>query len=178
MKKKIKYISVDGIEKSGNTSVFREMKRFFSDKPLNLQEKKGFSEEDIDYIESKIEKEKAFFVRTNSILKAVYEESKELRNLNYICNKYSENIRKERSLNHSSGGVHFFLLPENTYSIGDRFDQGVPHYAGDLIRFFREINNTSFAQGLDIRLISFDSEDKIYDIRDKIIKIIEEEYSF
>jgi hypothetical protein len=49
----------------------------------------------------------------------------------------------------------------------------IPYYYSDLVKFYKSINQTSLAQGVDIRLIPFSEDDRIFDVRDKILEILE-----
>jgi hypothetical protein len=83
----------------------------------------------------------------------------------------------ERVINHSYGAVHYFLIPEKVSVISERFDGNVPSYLPRVVDFYKNINLYQIAQGLDIRLIFFDELDRIYDIRDKILKSLEDNFT-
>ena len=75
------------------------------------------------------------------------------------------------------GVVNFFLVPENMEIAQMMFgSEEIPYYYNDLIKFYKSINQTSLAQGIDIRLILFNEGDRIFDVRDKILKILKNEY--
>lgn len=180
MKKKIRCIYIDGIEKSGKTSVSREIRKFLKNKNKDLHEIKGTSIEKLNQQEAILsENHDSFILKENSLLYLFHKEIKENGiGASFLEEKYEEMVRLERTLNHSNGCVHFFLIPEDQISLtriyGDIKDR--PSYVDDVIGFYKGINSYSISQGLDIELIPFNEFDRIYDIRDKILKIIEKKY--
>lgn len=182
MKKKIRYICIDGIEKSGKTSVNRELRRFLKDKEKEVLDFFGVAAYNLRLdAQNKALKDNENFVvlKEGSILQVFYDRIKKdglgAANLEI---EYTEFLRQEKEINHSYGGVHFFLIPEDEVTLKRMFgDENVPEYVSGLLNFFKGINQYTLTQGLDIRLIPFDEEDRIYDIRDKILNILEKEYS-
>lgn len=180
MKRKIRSIYIDGIEKSGKTSVTREIRKFLKNKNKDLHEIKGVSLEKLNQQKSILEDDdKTFILKERSLLQLFYDEIKN-RNLGVAQLEFEfENmIRIERDINHNSGSVHFFLIPEDEISLTRIYDsvEEKPNYIDGVISFYKDINLYSISQGLDIRLIPFNEFDRIYDIRDKILKIIEKNY--
>ena len=150
MKRKIERIYIDGMENSGGSSVASQTRQ-------NLESKCQLKE--------------------NGILSVFYKELKQFHGVKYIHENYGELIRKEVADNNQNGVVHFFLMPEDAITARNLFEFfKVPDYYDSLMVFYKGINQTSLSQGLDIRLITFNEFDRIYDIRDKILKILEEEY--
>ena len=76
--------------------------------------------------------------------------------------------------------MHFFLIPEDDTSLTRIYNSMAerPAYLKTVVDFYRSINLYNMTQGLDIRLILFNEYDRIYDIRDKILKLLEKEYEF
>lgn len=177
MKRKIRCIYIDGIERSGKTSVVREIRRFFKENNRDLHEINGTTVDSLNKQRVLIEdNEKSVILKENSLLSVFYREFKEMSSLSVVEDKHKDLIRKEKNINHEYGAVHYFLVPETMESFGDRFDEDIPKYIPTLTDLFKSISLYSIAQGLDIRLITFDKFDKIYDIRDKILESLEKNY--
>jgi thymidylate kinase len=179
MKRKIKCIYIDGIEKSGKTSVIREMRKILKNKNKDLHEINGTNSEKLDQQESMLlYNNLSFILKENSLLSAFYKDIKENGvGIRWLEERYDDLIRRERNINHEHGSVHFFIIPEDDYSLKriEDFDEK-PEYLDKLISFYRNIDKYAISQGLDIKLITFDENDRIYDIRDKITKELEENY--
>ena len=179
MKRKIRCIYIDGIERSGKTSVAREMRKFLKNKNKDLCDINGT--DNLKLVQQNTilsDSENSFILKENSILSSFQKEVKKTNmGISLFEVENEELIRKERSINHKYGAVHFFLIPQDDESLTRIYDvEEVPLYVIDTIKLYRGINHYSMTQGLDIRLIPFNEFDKIYDIRDKILKIIKENY--
>ncbi len=176
MKKKIRCIYIDGMEKSGKTSVAREIRMFLKNKNKDLYDIDGSNDKNTEMQDSILsENEYSFILKENSVLSDFYKDLKENKGLLHIIENYSEVIRKEKSINHSYGAVHFFLLP-SMGKMSELFEGKIPLGIRSMWDFYNGINQYTITQGLDIKLISFDEFDKIYDVRDKILEALESEY--
>lgn len=180
MKRKIKCIYIDGIEKSGKTSVVREIRKFLKNKNKDLHEINGTNKQKIEQQISMLkDSNNSFVLKENSILSLFYKDIKEKNSgIHKLEEEYKETIRQERNVNHEYGAVHFFIIPEDNESMS-RFSEEfgeIPEYLNRLIYFYRKIDQYSISQGLDIKLITFDENERIYDIRDKITKELETNY--
>lgn len=180
MKRKIRCIYIDGIEKSGKTSVTREIRKFLKNKNKDLHEIKGISLEKLNQQKTILEDDdKSFVLKERSLLQLFHDQIKE-NNLGVaqLEAEFENMIRLERDINHKNGSVHFFLIPEDEISLTRIYDdiEEKPKYIDGIIAFYKNINLYSISQGLDIRLIPFNEFDRIYDIRDKILKILEQNY--
>lgn len=180
MKRKIRGIYIDGIEKSGKTSVTREIRKFLKNKNKDLQEMNGTDLSKLNQQKSILEDDSVSFVlKEKSLLHLFQKEIKEKGSgILTLESQFEDLIRLERDLNHKYGMVHFLLIPEDNISLTRIYDSkdDMPKYMDGLVNFYKNINLYSISQGLDIRLIPFNEFDRIYDIRDKILKIIEQNY--
>lgn len=178
MKKKIKCISIDGMEKTGKTSVTREMRKFLKEKDKDLYEINGNEYDKLQLQESILDDNvNSLILKQNGLLSIYYNDLKCLHGIEYIQKKCHEIIRIEQNHNHLYGVVNFFLIPENTQTIQLMFgSEEIPYYYNDLVKFYKGINQTSLAQGVDIRLIPFNEDDRIFDVRDKILEILKNHY--
>lgn len=175
MKKAIRNISIDGIEKTGKTSVFRQLKSLLKEKNIEIE---SFNSSDsLDGQIQVLENTKSIVLRENSVLSLLYDKFKNFEGVPHVEQLYAEILDKERKLNWQYGAVHFFLVPSVPSIISSRFQDGPPHYLTNLVYFFKNINQYSISQGLDIKIITFDENDFIFDIADKIMKELEE-YNF
>jgi hypothetical protein len=175
MKKTIRNISIDGIEKTGKTSVFRQLKSVLKEK--NIEIESFDNPNSLDAQIQVLENTKNIVLRENSILSLFYERFKTFEGIPHVEQLYSSILDKERKINWKYGSVHFFLVPTTPSIISGRFKEGQPHYLENLIYFFKNIEQYSIVQGLDIKIITFDENDFIFDIADKIMKELEE-YDF
>lgn len=182
MKRKIRCIYIDGMEKTGKTSVFREMRKYLKDRNKNLHEINGLNQEILKkQVVILNNDDKSFILKQNGLMELYYQHLSQTRSIQDILAEHSEIIRMEQLLGHEYGTVHFFLIPKDSYSADEVFNRNneeAPNYYHDLRVFFEKINSTSLAQGLNIELIFFDEFDKIFDVRDKIFKILEQKYDF
>lgn len=178
MKKKIRCICIDGMEKTGKTSVTRQVRKFLKEKEKDLHEING-SEHDKMQLQQVMlnDNTNSFILKENGLMSIYHGELKHLHGVDYIQKKYNEFIRVEKDFNHSYGVVNFFLVPENMETTQMMFgSEEIPYYYSDLIKFYKSINQTSLSQDLDIKLILFNEDDRIFDVRDKILKILKNEY--
>jgi len=171
MKKAIRNISIDGIEKTGKTSVFRQLKSVFKEK--NIEIESFDNPNSLDQQIQVLENTKSVVLRENSVLSLLYERFKTFEGIPHVEQLYSPILDKEKKINWKYGAVHFFLVPANPSVISGRFQEGQPHYLANLVYFFKNIEQYSIAQGLDIKIITFDENDFIFDIADKIMKELE-----
>lgn len=177
MKRQIKNIHIDGMGKSGKTSIVREMRSFLKDQDKDLHEITNTDDKSLDLqLEILSSDPNAFILKENSVLNLFYKDIKNGDGIRQLSSRYEDMLRKERIINNQHGSVCFFLMPTPERS-NEIYPEGIPHYVTLLDRFFKDINQLSLTQGLDIRLVLFDELDKIYDVRDKILKILEDEYN-
>jgi hypothetical protein len=165
------------MEKTGKTSVTREMRRFLKEKNKDLHEINGLNQEKQMTILN--DNTDSVILKQNGLLQLYYEKLAQRVSINNLLLEDSENIRKEQLIDHEYGSVHFFLIPKNSNVVSEIFtrtNEQVPSYYNDLRDFFEKINSTSLAQGLNIELIFFDEFDRIFDVRDKILELIEQKY--
>lgn len=182
MKKKIRCIYIDGIEKSGKTSITREMRRFLKENEKDLHEicKAESYAENLEK-QNKIlsDNNNSFILKENSLMQVFYEHIKEYNSgPSSLEKEFYSLLRKEKEINHNFGAVHFFLIPEDDTSL-NRIYQNLaerPFYIKTMVNFYKSINLYTMTQGLDIRLILFNEYDRIYDIKDKILKVLKKEY--
>ncbi len=178
MSRKIRCIYIDGIDKAGKTSVTREMRKYLKNKSIDLHEVNGTDDNKLKLQNVLLEdNSNSIVLKENSVLSLFQKDIKEGVSIFSVADNYRELLRKEQDINHRYGSVHFFLIPENMSIPVARF-QEIPDIAGiwDSYNFFKNINNYSVSQGLDIRLIPFNEDDKIFDIRDRILNILESNY--
>lgn len=166
------------MERTGKSSVIREMRKFLKQKEKDLFE---IDQETIATLDKQAlflqENTNGFVLKENGLMSTFYNETKEFRGVEFILAQHSEIIRKEKDLNHANGVVHFFLIPQDMRAANNMFKPiETPSYYSDLMSFYKNINLTSLTQGLDVRLMFFSEFDRIFDVRDKILKIIENEY--
>jgi len=177
MSKKIRCIYIDGLDKTGKTSVTREIRKYLKDKKIDLHEINGTDDNKLKLQGIFLEDNKnSFVLKENSTLSVLQDSIKKGLSLASMTDNYRELLRKEQDINHRYGSVHFFLLPENL-SIAGRFEK-ISEYTGilDSYNFFKNINNYSVSQGLDIKLVMLQEDDKIFDVRDKILSVLESQY--
>jgi len=178
MKRKIRCIYIDGVEKSGKTSIVREIRRFLKEENKDLHEINGIDLPSLSKQKALLEdSNESFILKENGLLSVFYDEFKKYHGVKYIEKNHRELIHQERILDHGYGAVHFFLVPESLQTIAGRFEADkMPDYLPTVVDFYKSINLYSIAQGLDIRLITFDEFDKIYNVRDKIVKSLKNDY--
>jgi len=178
MKRKIRNIYIDGMEKSGKSSVVRQLRSYLDSKNNELCEFNGVDLEKLKEQEDCLANTPDNFVlKQNSLLSTFYKDRIEGKNITNIEDEYSELIRREVSINHEYGAVHFFILPEDVSAAEIRLGPGgIPTYFFKLLDFYKNINSISLTQGLNIELVFFDEFDRIYDVRDKILDIIDQKY--
>lgn len=178
MSRKIRCIYIDGIDKAGKTSVTREMRKYLKNKSLDLHEINGTDDNKLNLQSILLEdNSNSVILKENSVLSLLQDDIKKGLSLFAVTDNYQELLRKEQDINHRYGSVHFFLIPENLTSSGQRFKE-LSNISGvlDSCNFFKNINNYSVSQGLDIRLIFFNEYDKIFDVRDRVLDILEKNY--
>jgi tRNA uridine 5-carbamoylmethylation protein Kti12 len=182
MKRKIRCIYIEGMDRTGKTSLARELRRHLKKQGKDLVEFNGIDNAKMDQQEVVLnENTDSFVLKQNGMLTLFYEESKEFRGIKYITehdNKYEELVRKEMCINHDYGSALFFLIPNDINVVKNMFgEEDVPSEYPSLIEFWKKINQTSLSRGWDINLIFINEEDRIYDVRDRVLKILEEKYT-
>jgi hypothetical protein len=178
MSRKIRCIYIDGIDKAGKTSVTREMRKYLKNKELDLHEINGTDDNKLKLQNILLEdNSNSVILKENSVLSLFQNDIKKGMSVFFAGDNYRELLRKEQDINHKYGSVHFFLIPENMLISAERFKE-LPDATGvlDSYNFFKNINNYSVSQGLDIKLVSFNEDDKIFDVRDRILDILEKDY--
>lgn len=177
MSKKIRCIYIDGLDKTGKTSVTREIRKYLKDKKIDLHEINGTDDNKLKLQGIFLEDNKnSFVLKENSTLSVLQDSIKKGLSLVSMADNCRELLRKEQDINHRYGSVHFFLLPENLSTAG-RFEKTLEHTGIlDSYNFFKNINNYSVSQGLDIKLVILQEDDKIFDVRDKILSVLENQY--
>jgi hypothetical protein len=178
MKRKIRNIYIDGMEKSGKTSVVRQMRSYLISKNKELCQLNGVDLKKLKEQEDSLENiPDVFILKENSLLNTFYNDRIGDKNLANMADEHSELLRREVSINHEYGAVHFFILPEDVSTAEVRLgSNGIPEYFFKLLDFYKNINSISLTQGLNIELVFFDEFDRIYDVRDKILDIIDQKY--
>jgi hypothetical protein len=145
MKKQVK-VYIDGMEYTQSSMVCSQVRKHFKD------------------LDSEIE------VVGKSFLTDLYQDLVKEGTSVFVQNKYTPIIRNLREEKHENDILLFFLVPKD---IGQMFfGEDIPFYYNDLCLFFRQINQSMVFYGLDIKIVEIEQEDKIYDIRDKILKQI------
>jgi hypothetical protein len=178
MSRKIRCIYIDGIDKSGKTSVAREIRKYLKDKKFDLKEMNGIDDNKLKLQDILLEENSnCVILKENSILSLFQDNIKKGLSILSLDDNCRELLRKEQDINHKYGSVHFFLLPETLVFSAGRFKE-IPESSNvlDSYNFFKNINNYSISQGIDIKLIKFDEDDKIFDIKDQILDILEKNY--
>ena len=178
MSRKIRCIYIDGVDKSGKTSVTREVRKYLKSKSLDLYEMNGIDDNKLKLQNILLQDNfNSVILKENSVLSLFQNHVKKGLGLNLVEPNHLELLRKEQNINHVYGCVYFFLIPESADFTADRFKQIPDDYAIlNSYNFFKNIHNYSIFQGLDIHLITFYKDDKIFDIRDKILQILEKNY--
>lgn len=178
MGRKIRCIHIDGIDKAGKTSVTREIRKYLKNKNVDLHEINGTDDNKLKLQSILLEDNiNSVVLKENSVLSLFQDDLKKGISIISLGDNYRELLRKEREINHIYGSVHFFLMPENMRIPAERLRE-LPDFPGilDSYNFFKNISNYSVSQGLDIKLVYFDENDRILDIKDKILRIIERDY--
>ena len=165
MKRKVKVICIDGIEKTGKSSVATQLwfKYLESHKNINLIKKSD---------ELNLENNN-LIIRQKTFLSQLYEDLKNGSNLNDFQEKNNTLINQEKEINRIYGSVYFFIIPEL---------QDFPKHIKKtneieyLTKFFKGINQYSLVQGIDIKLIPLKNDERILDIVQKIEETINKEY--
>jgi hypothetical protein len=179
VKRKIRCIYIDGIEKSGKTSVTREIRKFLKEKNKDLCEIYGIKHyQDHLNMQDKIlnDNNNSFVLKEGSLMQVFYDYVKRDFGPSTLEKDFSSLVRKEKEINHNFGAAHFFLIPEDEFALDRVFKEKKPHYIMNILNFYKNINLYTLTQGLDIRLIFFNEHDKIYDVRDKILKLLKNNY--
>jgi hypothetical protein len=178
MGRKIRCISIDGMERTGKTSVIREMRKFLKNKDKDFHEINGSNLDILSKQKTFLDdNENGIVLKENGVMSVFHENFKNYRNIKDLLVELGSLITEEKNINHQYGVVNFFLLPEDMDTARLMFgSEEIPSYYNDLVKFYKGINQTSITQGLDIRLIPFNENDRIFDVRDKILEILKTDY--
>lgn len=173
MKRKIKVVSIDGIEKTGKSSVATQLWFKYLESPNYLKEKK-----DLDLLRSSDTEDintSNYTIRGKTFLSKLYSELKKGSNLSDFEKNNEVLIKEEKELNRMYGSVYFFIIPElNDFPEHINKTNEIEY----LVKFFKGINQYTIAQGIDIRLIPLNSDDRILDVTEKIQEILDKEFLF
>lgn len=178
MKRKIRCICIDGMDKTGKSSVKRQLKIYLNNKNKDFVE---FDGESLDFIKKQeltLENNtKLLILKENGLMGLLNEDFKEGKGPSYVEKKHSEIIWKNVKMNHKHGCVNFFLIPENINVVKEFFgEKDIPENYEELISFYKKINIFTFSAGLDIREVFIKESDKILDVLEKIVYILENDY--
>lgn len=178
MKRKIRCICIDGMEKTGRSSIIRQVRKHLKNKNKDLHDIKGATYYNLEKQEAVLQDNRESIVlKENGIMSILHDNFKQFKNIKVLMEELEPLLNKEKNINHQYGAVNFFLLPENIETAKAMFgSEEIPSYYNDLIVFYKGINQTSITQGLDVKLIPFNQNDKIFDVRDKVLEIIEQKY--
>lgn len=168
MKRKVKVVCIDGVEKTGKNSVATQLwfELVESDNGVVLSRNNEY----LDYLhqENRI-------IRCKTFLSKLYDEVKKGSNLSKFQEEQKVIIKEDGEINRKYGSVYFFILPDlNDWPEHIKKTNEIEY----LTKFFTGINQYTIAQGVDIRLIPVNSDERILDIKDKISEILEKEYLF
>lgn len=174
MSVKIRCIYIDGINETERTFVTKEIRKFLKEKEKDLHEINGISDNKLELQNILLQDNpNSLILKENSVLSLCNSCIKEGKGILSLEKTLNEILRKERDINQKYGSVHFFLLPEEP-----KRSDAEPSFLNLQTRctFFKNINSYSLAQGLNIEIVQFNEDDKIYDIRDKMLEILEKKY--
>ena len=177
---KVKNICIDGIDKTKKSYIIKEMRKFLKEKRSDedFYAIKGCEDKILTLQEVLLEESPNMLIlKEDSVLSLMDLHLEEGCGILSLEASFEEILRKERDIAQKHGSVYFFLIPESPISVADRVD-ATSIFLNLTIRcdFFKNIKSYTISHGLNIELVYFDEEDKIYDIRDKILKILEEKY--
>lgn len=179
MKKKIRCINIDGIEGNIKTYVLRELSKYLKNKELDFFVLKNTSKESLCDQEGLLKNnDKHLILKENSLISLYRDEIIKGNGITYLKQNYEDLLVEEQKINHSYGCVYFLLISEDP-SLYVKKDQEEHLSVGlkDCHHFLKNIKNYTVAQHLDIKIILYNENDKIFDIKDKIINILEKEYN-
>ena len=145
MKKQVK-VYIDGMEHTQSSVVCNQVRKHFSDLDSDVQ------------------------IMGKSFLSDLYEDLVKEGTSIFVQNKYTPIVRNLHDEKYINNMFLFFLVPKDVDQMF--FGLDIPYYYKDLCAFFKQINQSMVFHGLDIKIIEIEQEDKIYDIRDKILKCI------
>lgn len=180
MKKKARCINIDGLEGFIKTYVFKEIRKYLKLKELDFFELKNTTQESLADQLALLEKNcNHLILKENSLISLYRDEIIKGTSLSVLKEKYENMLVQQQKIDHANGGVYFLLMPEQ---LGQSFNgqkEKIDDLTGvrDCYDFFKNIKNYTIVQGVDIRTIWYDENDKIFDIKDRIINILEKEYN-
>jgi len=178
MKKKIRAIYLDGMDKTGKTSILRELRKYLKSNEIDFYEVDGSG---IDSVKKQelitLDNSKSLILKQNSILKNFHEQMASNVGIGRFVEAHREELRLEKCYNHDFGSVMFFLIPADNEAAKRIYGEEIPYNYLKLMDIYNNIGQTVLSQGLDIRPILIDKEDRIYDVRDKVLKILEKDFS-
>lgn len=166
------------MEKTGKTSVTNQIRKHLKNKNKDLHELSGVTpcilEKQQAILQDNID---SILLKQNGIMSVLHDGFKEFKSVKTLMQDLELLLTKERHINHQYGVVNFFLLPKDIATAKAMFgSEEIPSYYNDLIVFYKGINQTSITQGLDVKLIPFNQNDRIFDVRDKVLDVINKEY--
>lgn len=175
---KIQNISIDSIDKTKKSYVIKEMRKFLKEKRDESSFSYFVGSED-NTLKSQeqflFKNHKSLVLKENSVLSMLDSHLEEGLGILTLESSFEETLRKEKEIAHRYGSVYFILIPENPIPQ----DNPLSSSLNLIVRndFFKNIKSYTIASGLNVELIYFDEDDKIYNIRDKILKVLEEKYT-
>jgi len=176
MKGKVKAIYIEGMERTGKTSIVRELRKLLKTNEYDFHELEGNG---IDLIKKQYviteDDSNLLILRQNGIIKKFHEEIKDGKSIVSFMEQNMEEIRLEKSYNHDFGSIMFLLIPSDEEAAKRIYGEEIPFNYLKLAKLYRDIGQTIFSQGLNIRPILIDKQDKIYDVRDKVLKVLEKD---
>lgn len=178
MKKKIRCINIDGFEGHVKTYILREISKYLKNKDLEFFTLKNTSNELLfDQFNLLKDNTKHLILKENSLISLYRDEIIKGNGIAYLKQKYENILIEEQKINHSYGSVYILLLPEKPGLLKNEPYENHPSVEiNDCHNFLKNIKNYTIAQSLDIRTVWYHEDDKIFDIKDKIINILEKEY--
>lgn len=156
----------------------RELRTFLKNQNKDLHEINGT---DILKLEQQQEilssDDNSLILKENTLLGIFHDEIKKSHGVSYLDKTYHDSVGVEKSINQQFGAVHFFLKPSEGRNM-EIYKGEIPEYIKTLDVFFDCVNNHTFLQGFDIKVVEFDDLDMIYDVRNKILNILASHYTF
>lgn len=178
MKKKIRCIYIDGTPLSGKTSVTREIKAYLEEIDKPPHEIYNFNMFSLEGQRKALENDENIVVlKENTVLGAMADKLRQKRTVPSLAQEYEHRLNMEKDINARFGAVHFLLQPTAERNM-EIYPEGIPEDIQILDVFYNCINQYSMTHGLDIKIIRYDEFDMIYDVRDKILKILTSDYDF
>lgn len=179
MKRKIRCIYIEGMEKTGKTSMTREVCKLLEKQEKSYKKIKGCDKKTLDLQQNILKNSKDIIVKENALLSIFEKDLKEYLSIKKIEQKYSEEIRKEKQINQEYGCVSFLLIPESIEFVKKTFNfKEIPNEYMGLVSFYENIKLTSLGHGIDYRVIRLKTNDSIFDVKEKILYVLKNNYVF